>query len=435
MSEKVYVERIDIQNIGGLEEFHAELGAINLVVGENGTGKSSVLNALEIVLGGGSDPDLIHNKHDHGEVLLTLSDGTTVHKSMERDGSADLKIRTRDGGAVKAPATYLKTLAAGLGFDPIAFLESDPKERAAFLLQNLPLTFSADSVNDALGSPILSAPVTLQKLNELRLGNYDERTSLNRKTRDLEGTIKDMERALPADPGKNWSAERDRLSGKLSTVGAEIRTLASQIELEAEQEKTRKRSEIQEKIAALNRELSDHLVVVEKTAAATLAESTATLESERASLSEELGTAKARADQEQQAVGIRNAIVDRKKALEGHISEEMRLSKVIERLDKLKHAKLKELPIDGLDLKVDSKGRPVILIGGLPLDKLNRQQQLYVAIQAVSLAEGKLPLILCEAAELDDKHIEELSEAAKGAGLQLVLARWKNHSPLEVLTV
>lgn len=432
MSNKVYVERIDILNIGGLEEFHADLGAINLVVGENGTGKSSVLDALEIVLGGGSDPDLIHNKHDHGEVLLTLSDGTTVLKSMERDGSADLKIRTRDGGAVRAPATYLKTLAAGMGFDPIAFLESDPKERASFLLQNLPLNFDASPVNEALGAAVLTAPVTLQKLNELRLGKYDERTALNRKVRDLEGTIKDMERALPADLGKDWGAERERLNAQLSSVGSEITSLAAQIELEAEQEKTRKRGEIQVKIDALNAELSEHLTLVDKTASDTLADSTAALESERATLSEQLGTAKAKADQEQQAVGIRNAIVDRKKALEGHISEEMRLSEIIERLDKLKHAKLKELPIEGLDLKLDSEGRPVILIGGLPLDKLNRQQQLYVAIQAVSLAEGKLPLILCEAAELDDKHVQELSEAAKGAGLQLVLARWENDAPLQV---
>ncbi len=432
MNDKVYITRIDIQNIGGLEEFHAELGAVNLVIGENGTGKSSILNALEIVLGGGSDPDLIHNGHDHGEVMLTLSDGTTVLKSMERDGSADLKIRTKDGGAVKAPATYLKTLAAGLGFDPIGFLASDPKERAAFLLQNLPLTFPADEVNVALGVPVVTAPVSLQKLNELRQGKYDARTELNRKARDLEGTIKDMERALPSDPGKDWGTERDRLSAKLSGIVSEIATVASQIELEAEQEKTRKRGEIREKIDALNVELSDHLAAVEKAAASSLAEATAALEAERAALSEELGTAKARADQEQQAVGIRNAIAERKKALEGHISEEMRLSKAIERLDKLKHAKLKELPIDGLDLKVDSKGRPVILIDSIPLDKLNRQQQLYVAIQAVSLAAGKLPLILCEAAELDSAHVAELTEAAKGAGLQLVLARWKDNAPLEV---
>lgn len=440
MSDKVYITRIDIQNIGGLEEFHAELGAINLVLGENGVGKSSVLNALEIVLGGGSDPDLIHNKHDHGEVTLTLSDGTTVHKSMERDGSADLRIRTRDGGAVRAPATYLKTLAAGMGFDPIGFLNSEPKDRAAFLLQNLPLSFTADEVNAALGSPLLTAPATLQRVNEIRQGKYDDRTKLKKDVRDLEGAIKDLRDALPKDDEKDWSAEVAKVQDAIGELDQRKASIAAQIELEAEQARNEKRQsigveieELRKQITAKEAELAEFIATVDVAAVESLAEQTKAISDQRDPLVLDLSDAKANAEQHQRAAGIRDMIAARKRTLEGHNSEEMRLDKAIERLDKMKHAKLKELPIAGLDLKADSKGRPVILIDGIPIDKLNRQQQLYVAIQAVSLSAGRLPLILLEAAELDDAHVAELGEAAKDAGLQLVLARWKNNAPLEVV--
>jgi dihydroorotate dehydrogenase len=75
----------------------------------------------------------------------------------------------------------------------------------------------------------------------------------------------------------------------------------------------------------------------------------------------------------------------------------------------------------------------VILIDGIPLDKLNRQQQLYVAIQAVTLAAGRMPLVICEAAELDDEHLREVAEACEAGGIQLVVARWTNKDPLRVI--
>ena len=112
----------------------------------------------------------------------------------------------------------------------------------------------------------------------------------------------------------------------------------------------------------------------------------------------------------------------------------MRLTKVLKALDELKHTKLKELPIEGLDLKMDKKGNPIILIGETPLDKLNRQAQLFMAIQAVSMASGRLPLILCEAAEIDDKNLADLTGATAEAGMQLILARWMNDAPLRVMT-
>lgn len=438
--EQVYVTRVHVEDIGGIGQLTADLGSITVVSGDHGTGKSSLLNALDIVFSGGTDPDLIRNGAEKGQVTLTLSDGVTIEKTITRAGS-ELIILTPEGGKVRRPAEYLKTLSAGFGFDPIGFLASDPKERAEFLLKNLPLTFDTVDVEEAMDGPVIGVgpKITLQKLNELRDAKYSERTELNRKVRDLEGTIADMRRALPPDTGKDWGAERDRIQNEISARDSAIASAKSNIELEAEQRKNENKAdtdkvvaELQAKITEAQRAHLEFVSTVDRVAAEAIAAETRTLEVEKSELSIDLGTARANSDSQQQAEGVRNAIEERKVTLAGHISKEMSLTAAIKGLDDLKHRKLKELPIDGLDLKADSKGRPVILIDGIALEKINRQQQLFIAIQAVSLAAGRCPLIICEAAELNDRAVEELGEAAKNAKMQLVLARWSQQGPLAV---
>ena len=439
MSDKVYLTSLEIKNLGGLPYFKAEMGQMALITGENGSGKTTCLNAILTFFEGGSDPDFVRAGCEEGEATIVFSHGYTAHKKITRQGY-ELTVTSSDGGKLRAPATWIKELAPSLSFDPIGFLNSEPKDRAAFLLQNLPLSFTADEVNAVLGVPALSTSVTLQKVNELWQGKYDERTKLKKDVRDLEGTIKELRDALPKDGERDWGAEVARIQDAIGQLDQQKASIASEIELEAEQARNEKRQSIGAEIAELRKqitvkeaELSDFLAKVDVAAVESLADQTKAIQEQRDPLVVELTTARANAEQHQRAAGIRDLIAARKKTLEGHISEEMRLDKVIEGLMKMKHQKLKELPIAGLDLKSDSKGRPVILIDSIPLDKLNRQQQLYVAIQAVSLSAGRLPLILLEAAELDDAHVAELGDAAKDAGLQLVLARWKNNAPLEVV--
>lgn len=432
--DKVYLSSIRVSDLRGVRSFEAKLGLISIIVGENGAGKTTLLSAIANVLEGGHDPDSIRNGATEAKIEVELSNGATAVKTVKPTES-DLIVKNSEGGIVRAPATYLKAFASGLSFNPVAFLNSDPKERAAFLLKTLPLTFEAAEVNAALGVPIISGTVTLQRLNEMRDGRYEERKALNVQARDLEGTIAEMRKTLPDDDATNWGAERDRLAAEVASIDGFIKTAAAEIELEAERARSQKREEIDAKISALCAELAEYLSQVDRGAAASIAESTAALKDTHARLSLDLGEARAKADRQQQSVGVRRAIDERTEALKGYTLKEIRLTQTLKAIDELKHQKLRELPIEGLDLKADNRGRPVILIGGVPLDKLNRQQQLYVAIQAVSLAAGKMPMMLCEVAELDNAHLEEISQAAADAGIQLVLARWMDNSPLRVMSL
>ena len=60
MSERTYLEEISIRNLGIIEESSLEFGSgLNVLTGETGAGKTMILTALSLVLGGKSDSALV----------------------------------------------------------------------------------------------------------------------------------------------------------------------------------------------------------------------------------------------------------------------------------------------------------------------------------------------------------------------------------------
>ena len=71
MSDRTYLEEISIRNLGIIEESHLELGkGLNVLTGETGAGKTMILTALNLVLGGKSDSSLVRTGSDR---LLTTA--------------------------------------------------------------------------------------------------------------------------------------------------------------------------------------------------------------------------------------------------------------------------------------------------------------------------------------------------------------------------
>ena len=60
MSERIYLEEISIRNLGIINQSTIELGSgLNVLTGETGAGKTMILTALALVLGGKSDSSLV----------------------------------------------------------------------------------------------------------------------------------------------------------------------------------------------------------------------------------------------------------------------------------------------------------------------------------------------------------------------------------------
>ena len=113
MEPPIYISSITVRDFRGISRFSAKLGMISIVIGENGIGKTSLIESIAGIFEGGSDPDDVRNGAEEAEIILELSDGTQARKIVKRSGY-DLQVRTAEGGSVKAPATWLKSLAPGL---------------------------------------------------------------------------------------------------------------------------------------------------------------------------------------------------------------------------------------------------------------------------------------------------------------------------------
>jgi len=82
VSERSYLEEISIRNLGIIEQSELELGrGLNVLTGETGAGKTMILTALNLVLGGKSDSSLVR----HGsERLVATAQFAVTSDSREK---------------------------------------------------------------------------------------------------------------------------------------------------------------------------------------------------------------------------------------------------------------------------------------------------------------------------------------------------------------
>lgn len=139
-------------------------GELVILAGENEQGKSSVIKAIEYVLGG-KDCEVVRPIKDganEAKVIATLTD-YIVTRTTTAAGTSGFKVTTRDKKNVSSPQTLLNGFISALSFDPLHFhriATKEPAEAVKLLMKLAGLDFT--------------------KLDERRKSLYDERTDANR---------------------------------------------------------------------------------------------------------------------------------------------------------------------------------------------------------------------------------------------------------------
>ena len=93
MSERSYLEEISIRSLGIIDQSTLELGrGLNVLTGETGAGKTMILTALSLVLGGKSDSSLVRTGSDRlvasAQFVLPKSNGDI--SSIAEESGADI---------------------------------------------------------------------------------------------------------------------------------------------------------------------------------------------------------------------------------------------------------------------------------------------------------------------------------------------------------
>ena len=81
------ISHLTIRNILGIDELELSPQGFTQISGPNGTGKTSVLEAIKSALSAGHDATLLRHGAEKGEIVLVLDDGLEVTKTVKPSAS------------------------------------------------------------------------------------------------------------------------------------------------------------------------------------------------------------------------------------------------------------------------------------------------------------------------------------------------------------
>jgi hypothetical protein len=220
-TEKLEITAVDARDFKRLSEVRVETGGhrnLLLIAGKNTAGKSSLMDALTVALGGKDalPPDPVRRGADKAVVTVELDGGRyTITRTVTGRGK-DLKTSLRvvgPDGVISAPQTWLDGIVAGRFLDPVAFL-----------------ALPADRQRQAL---LALVGVDVAAIDAERKRVYDERTAVNRDIKAALARRAAIGKPPPEVPLGRPPAEIQAEGDKLAALIAEVAARKAIVEQEA----------------------------------------------------------------------------------------------------------------------------------------------------------------------------------------------------------
>lgn len=472
------VKEIYIRNVLGVSELEIAPGMVTRIMGSNGEGKTSVIEAIRSVIEGGHDASLVRKGESVGEVVLVLDDGMTITKRMNGERST-VKVQSPIFGSLSKGQSVIDTLMNRSAANPVAFITMPAKKRTEYLLEMCPMTVSLEALSEATGGLVVSTPGEhehgLDVIAGWRKTIYDLRTEVNGDARGKKATIEQIKGSLPADENEyknSHQAEISELERRKGEYENEMRTKVAMVREERGYEIDQRAKTCEDAIANLGRcnhsrqeEISKEISLLEGRIGSLLEESGRITNDagegvkgirkdcdtdvraiiDRFEMSELevtgeflplIGEVASKIDllheRETQAVRHRNTaeIIN---GMAGVVVELESTSKsytaMLDNLDKLKVSLLTSIPIPGIEI-VDGE----ITCDGIPFDRLNTAKKVDIAFNLARLSLGSLPIMFVDNAEcLDTISLQYMEQKAIEEGVQLIYARVQD-SALSITT-
>lgn len=475
--KKLQVKSLEIKDVLGVREFNMEPGRVTVLSGRNGSGKTSALESLKSVIGGGNIAKIQHVSDDSEPEVVLVLDGREEHYRAEKRAGG-LKLRRRVGDTagfedVPQPQKFLAGLFDDRMSNPIDFLDASPKERVVMLLGALPLELDRNTLWNSMGinaTEIAPVPTIglhpLEELAMIRENIFRERTGINRDAKQKAASAEQTRRACPA-----VLPDTEDLAKQHVSLGEEITEIVaaltqSQAEAIAERDQTIQRSQQDmdiatteswrrhENWAAQRREEVEKLIAeergkIEEDTRKALIKANEDVDAARQRCQEVLDAGKEQKNQMElkriQQAEIQEQI---KGAIQSHTLAEQaktfeteaeslkekskQLTASIEALDAYRRGLANELPIPGLEIE----GKE-IKVNGISFDQLNNAQRIEIAVKIACLRaqDQRLPLVFVDGAEaLDTESFDHLCSALLGQNVQTFIGRVEDHE-LEIKTL
>lgn len=468
---------IKIRNILGINEMQLGGGSVE-ITGTNGTGKSSVIEAIRYALTNASRRDvLIRRGETEGEILIETDTGLHINRKA-REGMSDYKQIRQDGKDVNSPEAFLREIFTPLQIDPVEFTRLTKAEQNKIILGLIDFDWDLQWIEQQFGEippGVDYSQHILQVLHSIQeeKGHYfQRRQEVNREIKVKRGVAETIAKDIPPDyqadrweqydlgaqyrqltatQQRNGNIERAKqfraaFDGKVRgleadrdiAIAAEQKAMASQRE-DLQGNIERMKAEIiaaENKLAGLAQQLADKEARI-----------TAECEAKVAKLKQDTAVADEWSGKEPVPTQALQDEIDTAEAMKRHLNEHARMQTVLRDVDQLTQVsedytrkielarslpgeilKTATIPVAGLTVE---NGIP--LINGLPITNLSEGEQLDLCVDVTLSRPGSLQIILIDGAEkLSDENRQRIYAKCKARGLQFIAARTTNDNELVV---
>jgi DNA repair exonuclease SbcCD ATPase subunit len=385
------IVRLTAENVKRLKAVEiTPTGDLVTITGRNAQGKSSVLDAIWLALGGGTASKAtarpVRDGETHAQVVLDLGE-LTVTRTWRGERST-LTVASADGATYNSPQRVLDALIGKLAFDPLAFTRLGAKEQRDALLDLVDLN------------------VDLAALDAQRKALYDERTEVGRQGKaigdppPIDSTLPTVEQSAADLIAQIRAAEEQRRDIEQARINLDLLV--------------KRGTEVTEAIAQLQAELQilgqQHAAQQARLDAAPAPADTAVLEAQLTDV--ETANAKIRANTAAREKHAAHAVLHKRYAdLNNRISD----------LDRAKAEALAGATFPVAGLGFDEAG---VTFNGIPFSQASSAEQIRVSLAMAMALNPTLRVIrILDGSLLDEDSMQMVADAAKQGGYQVWIER------------
>lgn len=397
-------------------------GELVEITGRNGAGKTSVLDAIWWALEGTKHIQAMPIRKGATKARIRLDLGELIVERRFNEKGSILTVESAEGARFTSPQGILDKLLGALTFDPLAFVNQEPREQFESLRKIVPLE------------------VDLDQLDGLNRKDFDARTEINRQAKQLRAQADGIAVPdnLPAEPVD--TAALKTLMEQASGVAAEIERVRATNRTGVERAAAINR-QIEEEIAAAHQKVTESLAAVQK-----MRDESDRLEREACELRDlaekrekepRVGHVLAEEPSPVDVGAIRTEL-DAAEVLNRGIEQRTRKATLLEAATTAE-GKAKELT-DMMDARVKAKdnaiakapmpvpglgfGDGVVTFDGVPFDQAETSAQIRVGVAIAMAANPKLKVIrIKEGSFLDQDNLGLIAEMARAQDYQIWVER------------